>query len=199
MPPQEQQQLQAGDESFLALWKPANSAEPQGLVIIVPGAGETADWPQAIGPLRQKLPDAAWGSLSLSLPDLSLDTLPPRVMQAPDAAVDTSSKDASSAAPKPIEQAASAEAEGTDPVVVPGVDEQDKTDATRIFARIDAAVAYAQTQNARSVVLLGHGTGAWWAARYLSENNQPRCRNSLWSPRRRRWVVNRTCNSWCRP
>lgn len=136
--------MQAGDESFLALWKPANSPEPQGVVIIVPGAGETADWPQAIGPLRQKLPDAAWGSLSLSLPDLSVDTLPPRVIQAPDAVVD-SSKDASTAAPKPIEQAASAEAEGTDPAVVPGVDEQDKTDATRIFARIDAAVAYAQT------------------------------------------------------
>jgi hypothetical protein len=168
LPPHEQQQLQAGEVSFLALWKPANNSDPSGAVIIVPGAGETADWPQAIGPLRQKLPDAAWGSLSLSLPDLSVDTLPPRVIQAPDAVVD-SSKDASTAAPKPIEQAASAEAEGTDPAVISGVDEQDKTDATRIFARIDAAVAYAQTQNARSVVLLGHGTGAWWAARYLSE------------------------------
>ncbi|SDV11241.1 alpha/beta hydrolase family protein [Pseudomonas mucidolens] len=169
LPQQEQQQLQAGDDSFLALWKPANSAEAEGVVIIVPGAGETADWPQAIGPLRQKLPDAAWSSLSLTLPDRSLDTLPPRVIEAPDAAVDTSAKDADNAAPKPIEQAASAEAEGTDPAVVAGADEQDKTDATRIFARIDAAVAYAQTQNARSVVLLGHGTGAWWAARYLSE------------------------------
>ncbi len=100
----------------------------EGVVIIVPGAGESADWPQAIGPLRRKLPDAAWGSLSLSLPDLSVDTLPPRVIEAPDAAVDTSSND-SSAAAKPIEQAASAEAEGTDPAVIPGVDEQDKTDA----------------------------------------------------------------------
>jgi pimeloyl-ACP methyl ester carboxylesterase len=53
--------------------------------------------------------------------------------------------------------------------VAPGADEQDKTDASRIFDRIDAAVAFAQTQSARSVVLLGHGTGAWWAARYLSE------------------------------
>ncbi|KAA0943065.1 MULTISPECIES: alpha/beta hydrolase family protein [unclassified Pseudomonas] len=173
VPSQEQQQLQAGSDTFLALWKPANSAEPEGVVIIVPGAGESADWPQAIGPLRQKLPDAAWGSLSLSLPDLSLATTPPRVIEAPKAAVDTSSKDASTVAPKPIEQAASAEAEGTDPAVVPGVDEQDKTDATRIFARIDAAVAFAQTQNARSVVLLGHGTGAWWAARYLSEKQPP--------------------------
>ncbi|VVP80765.1 hypothetical protein PS907_03454 [Pseudomonas fluorescens] len=168
IPQQEQQQLQAGSDSFLALWKPANSAEPEGVVIIVPGAGENADWPQAISPLRHKLPDANWGSLSLSLPDVSVDTLPPRVMEAPKATVDTSSKEASTA-DKPIEQAASAEAEGTDPAVVPGVDEQDKTDASRIFDRIDAAVAFAQTQSARSVVLLGHGTGAWWAARYLSE------------------------------
>ena len=168
IPQQEQQQLQAGSDSFLALWKPANSAEPEGVVIIVPGAGENADWPQAISPLRHKLPDANWGSLSQSLPDVSVDTLPPRVMEASKATVDTSSKDASTA-DKPIEQAASAEAEGTDPAVVPGADEQDKTDASRIFARIDAAVAFAQTQGARSVALVGHGTGAWWAARYLSE------------------------------
>lgn len=168
IPQQEQQQLQAGSDSFLALWKPANSGEPEGVVIIVPGNGESADWPQAIAPLRKKLPDASWGTLSLSLPDLTLDTLPPRVIESPKATVETSSKDASTVA-KPVEQAASAEAEGTDPAVVPGTDEQDKTDATRIFARIDAALAFAQTQNARSVVLLGHGTGAWWAARYLSE------------------------------
>ena len=168
IPQQEQQQLQAGSDSFLALWKPANSAEPEGVVIIVPGSGENADWPQAISPLRHKLPDANWGTLSLSLPDVSVDTLPPRVMEAPKATVDTSSKEASTA-DKPIEQAASAEAEGTDPSVVPGADEQDKTDASRIFDRIDAAVAFAQTQSARSVVLVGHGTGAWWAARYLTE------------------------------
>ncbi|KMT56034.1 alpha/beta hydrolase family protein [Pseudomonas fildesensis] len=168
IPREEQQQLQAGSDSFLALWKPANTAEPEGVVIIVPGAGESADWPQAIAPLRRKLPDANWGTLSLSLPDVSVDTLPPRVIEAPKAAVDTSSKEGSTAA-KPIEQAASAEAEGTDPAVVPGADEQDKTDAKRIFDRIDAAVAFAQTQSARSVVVLGHGTGAWWAARYVSE------------------------------
>ena len=168
VPQQEQQQLQAGSDSFLALWKPANSAEAEGVVILIPGAGENADWPQAIAPLRRKLPDAAWGTLSLSLPDVSVDTLPPRLIEPPKAAVDTSSKEGSTAA-KPVEQAASAEAEGTDPAGVPGADEQDKTDAQRIFDRIDAAVAFAQTQSARSVVLLGHGTGAWWAARYLSE------------------------------
>jgi hypothetical protein len=69
VPAQEQQQLQAGGDTFLALWKPANTAEPKGAVIIIPGAGETADWPQAIGPLRRKLPDVEWSSLSITLPD----------------------------------------------------------------------------------------------------------------------------------
>ncbi|MCT6962828.1 alpha/beta hydrolase family protein, partial [Salmonella enterica subsp. enterica serovar Typhimurium] len=33
IPRDEQQQLQAGSDSFLALWKPANSAEAEGVVI----------------------------------------------------------------------------------------------------------------------------------------------------------------------
>ena len=43
VPQHEQQQLQAPGDSFLALWKPANSNAPKGAVIIIPGAGETAD------------------------------------------------------------------------------------------------------------------------------------------------------------
>ena len=60
LPQDEQQQLKAGDETFLALWKPANVGEPTGVVILVPASGESADWPQAIGPLRSKLPDAGF-------------------------------------------------------------------------------------------------------------------------------------------
>ena len=70
VPKDEQQTLQAGSDSFLALWKPANTPAPEGVVIIVPGAGESADWPRTVGPLRRKFPDAKWASLSLSLPDL---------------------------------------------------------------------------------------------------------------------------------
>lgn len=79
VPRAEQQTLQAGADSFLALWKPANDSDPQGAVIIVPGAGETADWPNAVGPLRQKFPDVGWHSLSLSLPDLLADSPQARV------------------------------------------------------------------------------------------------------------------------
>ena len=169
VPAQEQQQLQAASETFLALWKPANTADPKGAVIIVPGAGETADWPQAIGPLRQKLPNAQWSSLSITLPDLQSDAIAPRVVEATAApkAPETGSKDATTA--QPIEQAAGGEAEVADQVVAETTEEQSKADAERIFARIDAAIAYAEQQSARRIVVLGHGTGAYWAARYLSE------------------------------
>ncbi|KOY03951.1 alpha/beta hydrolase family protein [Pseudomonas nunensis] len=169
IPAQEQQQLQAGADTFLALWKPANTADPRGAVIIIPGAGETVDWPQAISPLRNKLPDAEWSSLSITLPDLQSDAIAPRVVEVPPTikAPDTGSKDSTTATP--IEQAASGESDVADKAVVETNEEQSKADAERIFARIDAAIAYAEQQSARRIVVLGHGTGAYWAARYLSE------------------------------
>jgi dienelactone hydrolase len=169
IPANEQQQLQAGSDTFLALWKPANTAEPQGAVIIIPGAGETVDWPQAIGPLRRNLPDAQWSSLSITLPDVQSDAIAPRVVEAPPApkTPDAGSKDSTTAAP--IEQAAGGEADVTDKAIAETSEEQSKVDAERIFARIDAAIAFAEQQSARSIVVLGHGTGAYWAARYLSE------------------------------
>ena len=174
LPPHEQQQLQAGEGNFLALWKPANNSDPSGAVIIVPGAGETADWPIVVGPLRNKLPDAHWASLSLSLPDMQSEasqarTAEPEKLPTPQAP-DSSSKDASTTA-KPIEQAASVGTENPAPDLKPvaSLEEMNKADAERIFARIEAAIAFAQQQNARSIVLLGHGTGAYWAARYIAE------------------------------
>ncbi|MNI38080.1 Alpha/beta hydrolase family protein [compost metagenome] len=56
-----------------------------------------------------------------------------------------------------------------DKAIAETTEEQSKADAERIFARIDAAIAFAEQQSARSIVVLGHGTGAYWAARYLSE------------------------------
>ena len=171
LPQHEQQRLQAPNDSFLALWKPANSSDPSGAVIIIPGAGETADWPLTVGPLRNKLPDANWASLSLSLPDMQSEASQAREAEPekpPTAiATDSSSKAASTTA-KPIEQAASAGTESPEPEAAQSAQDLDKADAERIFARIDAAIAFAQHQNMRTVVLLGHGSGAYWASRYIS-------------------------------
>ena len=180
VPKAEQQTLQAGADSFLALWKPANDSDPQGAVIIVPGAGETADWPNAVGPLRQKFPDVGWHSLSLSLPDLLADSPQARVEAKPAAEPEKTqgesapAKDVPADANANVAQATAADADTTESTDAEQASEQtDPADAERIFARLDAAVAFAQQRNARSIVLIGHGSGAYWAARYLSEKQPP--------------------------
>ena len=180
VPKVEQQTLQAGDESFLALWRPANDSDPKGAVIIVPGAGENADWPNAVGPLRRKFPDNGWHSLSVSMPDLLVDSPQARVDAQPTAQPEKGNGEAAPAKDTPadananVAQATAAEADtaqATD--AVEASEQNDQADAERIFARLDAAVAYAQQQSARSIVLIGHGSGAYWAARYLSEKQPP--------------------------
>jgi pimeloyl-ACP methyl ester carboxylesterase len=171
LPAQEQQQLQAGSDNFLALWKPANSDEPAGAVILVPGAGENADWPQAIGPLRRKFPDVGWATLSLSLPDPQGDAPQARPAEKPPAPVTTDSSATPPDAGASVEKATAPDADnGTS-----GADPQDPdvVDSERIFARIEAGIAFAQQHKARSIALVGHGTGAYWATRYVAERQSP--------------------------
>ncbi len=180
VPKAEQQTLQGGADSFLALWKPANDSDPQGAVIIVPGAGETADWPNAVGPLRRKFPDVGWHSLSISLPDLLADSPQARVeakpaaKPAPEQGESAPAKDLPADANANVAQATAADADTAESTDAAQASEQtDPADTARIFARLDAAVAFAQQHNARSIVLIGHGSGAYWAARYLSEQQPP--------------------------
>ena len=156
VPKAEQQTLQAGADSFLALWKPANVADPQGAVIIVPGAGENADWPNAVGPLRRKFPDIGWHSLSVSLPDLLADAPQARVEAKPAPVPEQKTGESAPAKDTPadananVAQATAADAdtaESTD--AVQASEQNDVADAERIFARLDAAVAFAQQQFAQ--------------------------------------------------
>ncbi|VXB46309.1 alpha/beta hydrolase family protein [Pseudomonas sp. 8O] len=176
----EQQMLQAGAESFLALWLPANVGEPSGAVILVPGDVENADGAAAVGPLRRKLPDAGWHSLSLTLPDPDGDPLPLRDASADTPAVpaDPASTEAASAADDPVQTPA---AEGVQPTDSSAISPEQRRQAhvDRVMARIDAAIAFASQQQAREIVLLGHGSGAYWAARYLSERQPDNVQNLL--------------------
>ncbi|WP_068827318.1 alpha/beta hydrolase family protein [Pseudomonas sp. BMS12] len=156
LPKDEQQMLPAGDNSFLALWKPANAPEAKGMVILIPGADESADWPEVIQPLRSKLPDIGWSSLSLSLPDSPEAPLPEAVL--PRAAEPVTVDTADSPVQPPAETAPA------EPAAPAPVDP-----AERVFARIAAGIAFAEQQDAKNIVLLGHGDGAYWAALYLKE------------------------------
>lgn len=185
----EQQQLKAGDESFLALWLPANVAEPSGAVILVPGDDENADWPQGVGPLRRKLPDGGWHSLSLTLPDPNGDAPPLRdataeatTPTATDTQADTDSAPADEATPTEAtaetDTAATAESTST-ASATPSPEERQKAHAERVLARIEASIGFAEQQQAKTIVLLGHGSGAYWAARYLAERKPAKVSNLL--------------------
>ncbi|MEE5107829.1 alpha/beta hydrolase family protein [Pseudomonas alliivorans] len=170
LPKEDQQQLQAGDESFLALWKPANTDEPKGAVIILPGAGESPDWPDVVGPLRRKFPNVGWSSLSVTLPDAQDNALMPRE---PDAATGAASAENPKDAPAK-DATAEAEAQASADTAKAAADEErNKAQAERVFARIDSAIAFAQQNKAHSIVLLGHSSGAYWATRYMSERPSP--------------------------
>ena len=155
LPEAEQQTLQTPEESFLALWRLANSATARGVVILLHGDGESADWPMTIGPLRARLPDAQWHTLSLSLPD------PPSTHSV--AAPPTEAVDAPDNAEAPQ---ASAENTAVSPT------ELQQVYAARISARLSSAIAFATASKPDEIVLLGHGSGAFWAAGFLSQNDK---------------------------
>lgn len=185
----EQQQLQAGDERFLALWLPANVAEPSGAVIILPGDDENADWPQSVGPLRSKLPNGGWHSLSLTLPDPNSDAPPLRSAEpaTEDAAADTTeapaeeSAEDSPATDEAAAQTSSSQLDSAETAAskVKNIEAQQKAHAQRVLARIESAIGFAEQQQAKTIVLLGHGTGAYWAARYLAERKPANIQNLL--------------------
>lgn len=176
----EQQMLQAGAESFLALWLPANVGEPHGAVILLPGDVENADGAAAIGPLRRKLPDAGWHSLSLTLPDPDGDPLPLRTAATATAAPqsDTTTTESAPADESALEASADEALQATDSSTI-SPEQRRLAHAERVMARIDAAIAFANQQQAKAIVLLGHGSGAYWAARYLNERQPDNVKNLL--------------------
>lgn len=180
LPANEQQQLQAGEETFLALWQPTNLGEAQGVVILLPGAGETADWPLVIAPLRSKLPDAGWQTLSITLPDPQ--PTPNAVAVAVTEAKPDEAAAETPAAPDSDPAAAvdaAADSAPASPATTESLGVTPEQHAERVMARIQAAVSFAQEQKPKSIVLLGHGTGGYWAARYLSEQPTPTVNNLL--------------------
>ena len=173
--------LNAGQEDFVALWRPANVAEPKGVIVLLPGEGESADWPRGVGPLRRGLPDHGWHTLSLSLPDSPGLVLPTATEPTPEQPTDSPETEAEqlSEDPAPSEAgylpeetaAAPGEPAADDPdTQAPAETPPAKPDqAEQISARIEAALAFARSKQPKAIVLLGQGTGSYWAARYLQQ------------------------------
>jgi len=180
-------------EHFSALYLAANQAEPRGMLILLPGVGESFDWPNVIGPLRNKLPDAGWHTLSLNLPPQPSvkDAIQPIIaspvaeqiiIEPPVPALLEDRTETDEPLANDTEQnAAEADEPATDEALASeSAEDQVATEADepivealppltypeRIHSFIAAAIDYAQQQQAAEIVLLGHHEGAYWALNY---------------------------------
>lgn len=65
--------LRAGEVEFLAIHTLSDNEQRQGTVILLHGRGANPDWQDVIQPLRIRLTDHGWDTLSLQLPVASAD------------------------------------------------------------------------------------------------------------------------------
>ena len=70
VPPGQTVWLRAAGSEFLCLYREAGTEKARGAAIIVHGMGGHADWPELIAPLRNRLPESGWATLSLQMPVL---------------------------------------------------------------------------------------------------------------------------------
>ena len=63
--------LKASGGHFVGLYKRAKTREAHGVVILVHGMGAHPDWPDVISPLRMRLAEFGWSTLSIQMPILS--------------------------------------------------------------------------------------------------------------------------------
>lgn len=62
-------QLSFQGENFLTLYRPAQSNDPQGCIVLLHGNNEHPDWPNVINPVRTQLTQNSWCTLSIEVPD----------------------------------------------------------------------------------------------------------------------------------
>ena len=67
--------LEAGGARFLAIYTPP-AGEPRGGVVVLHGMGAHPDWPEVVHPLRARLPERGWATLSVQLPVLPNEARP---------------------------------------------------------------------------------------------------------------------------
>jgi len=65
--------LRTGELGFLAIHTEAQTDETQGAVILLHGLGANPDWTEVIHPLRTRLPEHGWETLSLQMPVTAAD------------------------------------------------------------------------------------------------------------------------------
>ena len=138
------QTLEANSEPFLTLYRTSMTSDTQGCIILLHSDNEHPDWPDAIAPLRNAMPEYSWCTLSIDVPDI--------IKRATPIKINSSTKNDASAT------------DNTQPTSA------ELPNQAMVFGRIEAAIAYAKTQNIEQFSFLGYGTGAGYALSFLAAN-----------------------------
>lgn len=132
--------LETQNEAFLGLYQPANTGTPLGGAVLLHDDRTSPDWPQTIRALRTGLPDQGWYTLAIAVTDEPMPSLPQR---APDG-----------------------EADGPQPTIA-APDYQ--AFAEQLFERIEVALRHLEAQQAERLLIVGVGTGGYWATRFAAQ------------------------------
>jgi hypothetical protein len=168
IPPEQQLQLQAGEDKFPGRYIADLTPDHRGAVIILHDSGQHQSWPFTVAALLDELPQYGWNTLAIDVPPPAQDApgaTPAPPPPAPAAAAPATAPAA--AAPPPAAPSTSLVTGSED-----GVEKQTQ-------ARIDAAVKKLVELHGKSqpTVLIGFGSGAWRAvefARKQAEGNGAR-------------------------
>lgn len=139
--PNEVEILNYQDESFLTLYRAAQSSTPQGCIILIHGNNEHPDWPSVINPVRMAMTENSWCTLSIEVPD--------------------SIEKESLSFIKETEETSAETADEND-ITLPNEEV--------VFGRIASSIAFANEQGISNISLLGYRTGATYALKYSTEN-----------------------------
>lgn len=172
IPPEQQLQLQAGDDAFPARYIADLAPDHRGAVIVLHDSGQHRSWPFTVAALLDELPQFGWSTLAIEVP--------PAAQDAPGSVPVSATPGTPAAAPPPAAGAAAVVAANTS--LVTGSEDGAEKQAQ---ARIDAAVKKLLELNggkSQPVVLVGFGSGAWRIAEFarkLAEGNGARSTTPL--------------------
>jgi hypothetical protein len=136
-----------GDDRAIGVYRDALEPKVLGVVVVVLGAGLSPDAHVDSTSLRRSLARKRWATLTVALPDIPNETLPPRQR-------DKFVEGATAAQPAP-DPAAAKPAEAAPPAADPM--------PARVRARLDAALKAARPKGTK-VVMLGEGAAGAWVA-----------------------------------
>ena len=182
-------QLDTGKEGeqLIAFYQTEGSGIKQGGIIMFPDQNTHMDWPDNLNSLREGLSNYGWYTLSIYLPRPKKDKIPKRTLPVlsainPAQADTQAAQDDESEQPAetedtndstPAEPTEETQAETpTDKAETPN-EEPEETYAEKSDRLGSTAIAHmVQTESLSRFIVMGIGTGAVWAAKYVEQHEE---------------------------